>query len=77
MNIRVPYEETYNYYGDESSHMKDDGNKFMALGALCCPQNLSKRFSDLILDINLSYCFTKYFDIKSTIFYVGAFDFYQ
>lgn len=77
MNIRVPYEETYNYYGDESSHMKDDGNKFMALGALCCPQNLSKRFSDEIRQIKLSYGFTKDFEIKCTKVSLGALDFYQ
>lgn len=77
MNIRVPYEETYNYYGDESSHMKDDGNKFMALGALCCPKALSKCFSNEIRRIKLSFGFTKDFEIKSTKVSLGALDFYQ
>lgn len=77
MNIRVPYEETYNYYGDESSHMKDDGNKYMALGALCCPKALSKHFSNEIRQIKLAHGFSGKFEIKSTKVSMGAIDFYQ
>lgn len=77
MNIRVPYEETYNYYGDESSHMKNDGNKYMALGALCCPKHLSKRLSDEVRQIKLNHGLSRDFEIKETKVSVGAIGFYK
>lgn len=77
MNIRVPYEETYNYYGDESCHLLNDGNRYMALGALCCPQNQSKRFSAEIRQIKLAHGLSRDFEIKNTKVSVGAIDFYQ
>lgn len=77
MNIRAPYEETYNYYGDESSHLKNDGNKYMALGALCCPKHLSKQFTDELCQIKVHHGFNKNIEVKCTKVSMGAIDFYK
>ncbi len=77
MNFRVPYEETYNYYGDESCHLLNDHNRYMALGALCCPKNISKQLSAEVRKIKLSHGINKDFEIKCTKVSIGAIDFYQ
>lgn len=77
MNIRFPYEETYNYYGDETSHIANDGNRYMALGALCCRKFDAKRLSNEINAIKSRHNIAKNFEIKSTKISVGAIEFYK
>lgn len=77
MNIRAPYEETYNYYGDESCHLFGNANKYMALGALCCLKNSSKNLSMQIRKIKLEHGLSRDFEIKNTKVSMGAIDFYS
>lgn len=77
MSIRAPYEETYNYYGDESCHLFNDKNRYMALGALCCLKNSSKHLSAEIRQIKLNHGLSRDFEIKNTKVSSGAIDFYS
>ena len=77
MELFFPYEGTYNYYGDESCHLLNDGNKYMALGALCCPKQMSKQLCAEIRQIKLEHNLSKDFEIKSTKVSSGAYDFYE
>ena len=77
MNIRFPYEETYNYYGDETSHLVNDGNRYMALGALCCRKGDVKQLSKEINEIKIRHNIAKDCEIKCTKVSMGAFEFYK
>lgn len=76
MDRFFPYEDSYNYYGDESCHLLNDNNRYMALGALCCPKRMSKQLSSEIRELKIKHGLNANYEIKSTKVSSGASDFY-
>lgn len=77
MDKFFPVGGEYNYYGDESCHLLKDNNKFMALGAVCCPKNMREKLTSEIQNIKAKHGLSKSFEIKCTKVSVGALDFYK
>lgn len=77
MDRFFPYEDSYNYYGDESCHLLNDDNRYMALGVLCCPKRMRKQLSSEIRKIKIKYGLNANYEVKSTKVSPGAHDFYM
>lgn len=77
MNDFLSKNSTYNYYGDESCHLLNDNNKYMALGSICCPKEKSKMLSAEIREIKKKNGLSEKFEIKNTKVSMGAIDFYR
>jgi hypothetical protein len=67
---------TYNVYCDESCHLEQDHIPVMVLGAVWCPQNISKRIGRDIRAIKQKHGLKPYFEIKWTRVSVAKLDFY-
>lgn len=77
MDIQFLHKDTYNYYGDETCHLANDGNRYMVLGAICCRKSDVKHLSEEIKEIKITNKLGEDFEIKSTKISIGAFNFYE
>ncbi|MDP2756484.1 MAG: DUF3800 domain-containing protein [Desulfurivibrionaceae bacterium] len=68
---------TYNVYCDESCHLEQDHIPVMVLGAVWCPQDISKRIGRDIRAIKVKHGFKPYFEIKWTKVSAVKQDFYH
>lgn len=57
---------TYNVYCDESCHLLNDHLKVMVLGALWCPDNITKKIGRDIREIKVKHSLSPDFEIKWT-----------
>ncbi len=57
---------TYNVYCDESCHLLKDRNTVMVLGALWCPDNITKKIGRDIREIKEKHSLSPNFEIKWT-----------
>ena len=55
-----------NIYCDESCHLEHDHQKVMVIGAIKCPTELRKQISRQIIEIQKSFGFSRYSEIKWT-----------
>lgn len=55
-----------NFYCDESCYLQNDGNDFMVLGAIYCPNTFKKTINKNINKIKYKYGFSPSFEIKWT-----------
>ena len=55
-----------NFYCDESCYLQNDGNDFMVLGAIYCPNTFKKIINKNINKIKYKYRFSPSFEIKWT-----------
>jgi len=68
---------TYNVYCDESCHLEQDHIPVMVLGAVWCPQNISKRIGRDIRAIKENHNLKPHFEIKWTKVSAGKQEFYH
>lgn len=69
--------KTFNIYCDESCHLENDQQKVMLLGAIWCPEDLSRTISRQIKAIKKKHGFSPTFEIKWTKVSPAKIDFYM
>ena len=57
---------SFNIYCDESTHLPNDGQPFMVLGAIVCPQNLARQVAVRLREIRVKHHIDPTFEIKWT-----------
>ncbi|MEA4826903.1 MAG: DUF3800 domain-containing protein [Clostridium sp.] len=67
----------FNIYCDESCHLKNDKQKAMVLGAICCDKNKAKEINEDIRKIKIKHGLSRSFEIKWTKVSPGKLNFYK
>jgi hypothetical protein len=69
--------KTFNIYCDESCHLENDRQQVMILGAIWCPEDLSRSIAKRIKAIKTKHNLSPTFEIKWTKVSPGKIDFYM
>jgi hypothetical protein len=65
-----------NVYCDESTHLQNDGQPFMVLGAVVSPVALTKQITHRLVELRVKHGFPRDFEIKWNKVSAGKLDFY-
>ncbi len=69
--------ETYNIYCDESCHLEHDREDAMVLGAICCPEQETRKIAEEMRDLKRRHGLSPQFEIKWTKVSPAKIDFYR